>query len=237
MAAGLYKERDRGRVQGPLPLELLGSQSQASSLQVARGFAVVPNDKVRRADDWLRSLHNSTIAAVDTPPYMGGPTVVGGALKCVQVFQEQVLLSAVDHEGAYRSLPVREPSECGLVMPGDLPTLWSHFALPFGSVGSVWGYLRVADVVAFLTITLLFVFVAHYVDDFFSLERSSTAAISFAMFQTFLPSVAGLSHEGGEIQTTHGRTDVTGDRMGDQPQRDRGFVKGRPLTGSHRRLP
>ena len=116
---------------------------------------------------------------------MGGPIVVGGALKCAQVFQEQVLLSAVDHEGAYRSLPVREPSECGLVMPGDPPTLWSHFALPFGSVGSVWGYLRVADVVAFLTITLLLMFAAHYVDDFFSLERSSTAAISFAMFQTF----------------------------------------------------
>eukprot|EP00439_Symbiodinium_sp_Y106_P045782 s258_g5.t2 len=185
MLAELYKERDLGRVQGPLPLELLGSQSQTPALQVARGFAVVQNDKVRRADDWLRSLHNSTIAAVDTPPYMGGPTVVGGALRCAEVFQEQVLLSAVDHEGAYRSLPVREPSECGLVMPGDPPTLWSHFALPFGSVGSVWGYLRVADVVAFLTITLLFVFAAHYVDDFFSLERSSTAALSFMMFQTF----------------------------------------------------
>eukprot|EP00439_Symbiodinium_sp_Y106_P067273 s3940_g11.t1 len=116
---------------------------------------------------------------------MGGPTVIGGALRCAEVFQEQVLLSAVDHEGAYRSLPVREPSECGLVMPGDPPTLWSHFALPFGSVGSVWGYLRVADVVSFLTITLLFMFAAHYVDDFFSLERSSTAALSVAMFQTF----------------------------------------------------
>ena len=185
MLVELYKERELGRVQGPLPLELLGSQSQAPSLQVARGFAVVQNDKVRRADDWLRSLHNSTIAAVDTPPYMGGPTVIGGALRCAEVFQEQVLLSAVDHEGAYCSLPVREPSECGLVMPGDPPTLWSHFALPFGSVGSVWGYLRVADVVSFLTITLLFMFAAHYVDDFFSLERSSTAALSFAMFQTF----------------------------------------------------
>ena len=117
MLAELCKERELGRVQGPLPLELLGSQSQAPSLQVARGFAVVQNDKVRRADDWLRSLHNSTIAAVDTPPYMGGPTVIGGALRCAEVFQEQVLLSAVDHEGAYPSLPVREPSECGLVMP------------------------------------------------------------------------------------------------------------------------
>ncbi|CAE7027728.1 DD3-3 [Symbiodinium sp. CCMP2592] len=87
--------------------------------------------------------------------------------------------------GAYRSLPVREPTECGLVMPGVSPSLWSHNALPFGSVGSVWAYLRVADVVSFLTITLLLMFAAHYVDDFFSLERSRTALSGFAVFQAF----------------------------------------------------
>ncbi|CAE7265094.1 DNMT3A [Symbiodinium sp. CCMP2592] len=185
MLAELEKERDLGRVQGPLPLSLLGTEQEPSSIQVARGFAVVQNDKVRRADDWLRSLHNSTISAADTPPYLGGPTVVGGALQCSETFDEPVLLGAIDHEGAYRSLPVREPTECGLVMPGESPSLWAHNALPFGSVGSVWAYLRVADVVSFLTITLLLMFAAHYVDDFFSLERSRTALSGFAVFQAF----------------------------------------------------
>ena len=47
-------------------------------------------------------------------------------------------------------------------MPGDPPTLWSHFALP--------AQFGVADVVAFLSISLLLMFAAHYVDDFFSIE-------------------------------------------------------------------
>ncbi|CAE7040700.1 ftsH [Symbiodinium sp. CCMP2592] len=185
MIAELEKEQQLGRVQGPLPLSLLGEKQEPASVQVARGFAVVQNDKVRRADDWLRSMHNSTISAVDTPPYLGGPTVVGGVLQCSETFDEPVLLGAIDHEGAYRSLPVREPTECGLVMPGASPSLWVHNALPFGSVGSVWAYLRVADVVSFLTISLLLMFAAHYVDDFFSLERFRTAISGFAVFQAF----------------------------------------------------
>ena len=82
-------------------------------------------------------------------------------------------------------MPVRSPTECGLVLPGSPPTLWSHFALPFGSVGSVWGYLRVADVVSFLSIVLLITFAAHYVDDFFMIEQSATAHAAFAIFQAF----------------------------------------------------
>ncbi|CAE7632255.1 unnamed protein product [Symbiodinium sp. CCMP2592] len=159
MVAELEKERQLGRVQGPLPLSLLGSGQEPAAVD--------------------------TISAVDTPPYLGGPTVVGGVLQCSETFAEPVLLGAIDHEGAYRSLPVREPTECGLVMPGVSPSLWAHNALPFGSVGSVWAYLRVADVVSFLTISLLLMFAAHYVDDFFALERFRTAMSGFAVFQAF----------------------------------------------------
>ena len=72
-----------------------------------------------------------------------------------------------------------------MLLPGEPPTFLSHFALPFGSVGSVWGYLRVADVVAFLSVSLLFTFAAHYVDDSFSVEQALFAESSFAAFQAF----------------------------------------------------
>ena len=91
----------------------------------------------------------------------------------------------MDYEKAYRSLPVRDPHECGVLLPGSPPTFWAHFALPFGSVGSVWSFLRIADVVALLPVTLLLTFAAHYVDDFFSVEQSWSAESSFATFQAF----------------------------------------------------
>ena len=74
--------------------------------------------------------------------------------------------------------------ECGVLLPGT-PSFWSHFALPFGSVSSVWSYLRVADVVAFLSAVLLHTFAAHYVDDFFSVEQTLFAESCFATFQAF----------------------------------------------------
>ena len=185
MLAELYKEKQIGRVHGPLPLELISTEGEPPQIQVAKGFPVVQGDKVRRADDWLRSHHNSTVSASDAPPYMGAPTVVSGAVTCSNMFESAPVLAAVDHEGAYRGMPVRSPTECGLVLQGSPPTLWSHFALPFGSVGSVWGYLRVADVVSFLSIVLLITFAAHYVDDFFMVEQSATAGAAFAIFQAF----------------------------------------------------
>ena len=171
--AELHKEVGLGRVQGPLPLSLLSPDLARPSFQVARGFPILQDDKIRRGDDWLRSHHSATVSARGWPPCLGGPSC-GGRLDSVSRFgSTPALLSAVDHESAYRSLPVRDPHECGVILPGTPPTFWSHFALPCGSVGSVWGYLRVADVVAaFLSVALLHTFAAHYVDDFFCVEQS-----------------------------------------------------------------
>ena len=49
-----------------------------------------------------------TVSVGDSPPYLGAPTVVAA------------LLFAVDHEGAYRPLPVRDRHECGVIIPGAL---------------------------------------------------------------------------------------------------------------------
>ncbi|CAE7810853.1 unnamed protein product, partial [Symbiodinium necroappetens] len=155
-----------------------------ASLTFREYFTTCSRTGVRYRLSWNRSGQESS-STVDTPPYLGAPTVVAGALQCSTDFRSPPVLSAIDHEGAYRSITVRDPHECGLLLPGDPPTLWSHFSFPFGSVGSVWGYLRVADVVSFLSIALLLMFAAHYVDDFFSIEQAATASRAFAAFQAF----------------------------------------------------
>ena len=100
--------------------------------------------------------------------------------------QDEPQLSAVDHEGAYRTLPVRDPDECAVLVPdGDQAHLWIHNSLPFGATSSVWGYLRFADVLAFLSVALLMLCATHYVDDFFNIEAAATSQQAFWVFQEF----------------------------------------------------
>ena len=58
-----------------------------------------------------------------------------------------------------------------------------HQVLPFGSSGSVWSYIRVADALCFLSIVLLWLAAAHFVDDFFGCENHESADHGFQGFQ------------------------------------------------------
>ena len=178
----ILEECRLGRVSGPRPLSQILLQDTSSC--ASRAFPVVQSGKVRRADDWMRSHHNNTVWVCDTPAYASADTLAS----CIQSARhpETTLLSAVDHEGAYRSLPVREPSECGVVLPvAPDRALFYHNSLPFGSSGSVWSYLRVADVLSFLAVSLLVVPSAHFVDDFYQSEDEEVAPSGFSAFKDF----------------------------------------------------
>ena len=60
--------------------------------------------------------------------------------------------------------------------------MWQHNVLPFGATSSVWAYLR-ADAICFLSIVLLFLAAAHFVDDFFMIEGLEIAPARFRSFQ------------------------------------------------------
>ena len=105
-----------GRFRGPWSRECLQKQLLPMGSFAAKAFPIVQSDKVRRGDDWLRSGHNSTVWASDTPPYMGASTIIAAVRYCAQ--ESVPHLAAVDHEGAYRALPVRDPAECCTVLPG-----------------------------------------------------------------------------------------------------------------------
>ncbi|OLP99308.1 hypothetical protein AK812_SmicGene18150 [Symbiodinium microadriaticum] len=182
MFAEILEECQLGRVSGPFPASKLLLEDTSSC--ASRAFPVVQGGKVRRADDWLRSHHNATVWVSDSPAYCGVDTLAS----CLQFapVRHHMLLSAVDHEGAYRGLPVRSPGECGVVLPVQKDRcLFVHNSLPFGSTGSVWSYLRVADVLSFLAVSLLFVPSAHFVDDFHQSESDDVAESGFQSFKLF----------------------------------------------------
>ena len=76
-----------------------------------------------------------------------------------------------DHDGAYRQLPLDDPSVAYvLLITPDGPTLWHHHVLLFGSAASVWAYNRFGPVL-------------HYVDDYGSIEPSHLAESGFHTFE------------------------------------------------------
>ncbi|CAE7618166.1 ftsH [Symbiodinium pilosum] len=143
---------------------------------------------------WLRA--NSKEEG-DVPPYAGTQTVISQLRYVATTGQPR--LFAVDHEGAYRSLPVRKPSECCTILPGDPAAVWMHQVLPFSSSGSVWSYIRVADALCFLSIVLLWLAAAHFVDDFFGCERLESADHGFQGFQGIRDSLTSCAAEPAKL--------------------------------------
>ena len=119
---------------------------------------------------------------VTTQPYQGALNIVS-CVRHVATTVGKPMLAAADHEGAYRSLPVREPNECFTLLPGNpKDCVWKHTVLPFGATSSVWAYLRVADVICFLAVVMLMLLSSHFVDDFYLCEPQEHAQQAFECF-------------------------------------------------------
>ena len=141
--------------------------------------------KVRRAEDWKRSGANKTVGVDDTPCYHDISAFVTLAKTIKEaVPNEAIELWGVDHEAAYRQLPVEEPEHTYVILMTPYgPILWRHTVLMFGSTASVWSYCRVADLMTWLPRALVLVPLLHFVDDFGSCETSDTAESAFQSTQ------------------------------------------------------
>ena len=88
-----------------------------------------------------------------------------------------------DHDGAYRQLPLDDPSLAYvLLLTPDGPTLWLHHVLLFGSAASVWSYNRFGDVLTSLSRVLTATPVVHFVDDYGSIQPKTHATSGFQAF-------------------------------------------------------
>ncbi|CAE7405213.1 unnamed protein product, partial [Symbiodinium necroappetens] len=205
MLAEIDKEMLKTRFKGPFVPDTVAESPAAFG---SRAFPVVQQDKVRRADDWRRSGHNSTVFVLDSQPYAGTQTV----LTSVQAAADfgQPVLAALDHDGAYRALPVRDPDECFVFVPSEKgPEVYQHLVLPFGGTGSVWAYLRIADVICLITLVLAYIPASHFVDDFYFSEPDKTADSAFECF-CLLQSLLGFTMKESKAQKPCSKSTLLG---------------------------
>ena len=162
--------------------DLLPGPEHHESTSVAFSILQVGSDgrdKVRRGEDWKRGHQNSTVSVNDTPVQHRPDTLVAAA-KFIAEHDGQPELWGTDQQDAYRQLPLMRPEESWVILFTPCgPTLWRHNALLFGSTASVWAYCRCADLLCWLSRTLLLVGASHYVDDFATVETSTSSKSSF----------------------------------------------------------
>ena len=85
--------------------------------------------KIRRAEGWRQSGANRTVGVPDTPAYHDVEDFAKLAAVIKRRVQGSLSTWGVDHDAAYRQLPVADPQQTYVIlqMPSG-PTLWGHNA-------------------------------------------------------------------------------------------------------------
>ena len=213
MADEIAKEVQQGRMAGPFhgPQWLQHSTTpllefeHTSTLQplphtdpiIAMAFSIEQTGsdgkaKIRRGEDWRRSGHNQACQMTDQPYHHTPDHYTWLAQYTCRSSQEVPLVWGHDHDGAYRQLPLDDPSIAYvLLLTPSGPTLWHHHVLLFGSAASVWAYNRFGDMLSAIARTITCIPVVHYVDDYGSIEPTRTAQSGFSTFER-LNSILGF---------------------------------------------
>ena len=140
--------------------------------------------KIRRGEDWRRSGHNQACQMTDQPYHHTPDHYTWLAQYTCKHSDEIPLVWGHDHDGAYRQLPLSDPSIAYvLLLTPTGPTLWHHHVLLFGSAASVWAYNRFGDMLSAIARTITCIPVIHYVDDYGSIEPPTTAQSGFDTFE------------------------------------------------------
>ena len=166
------KEKEKGWLTGPVHLDELNEESV-----VSRRFGIWQKSKYRCIDDYSASLVNST-CQVDESPLLHTIDVSAALLeKWMRASNDlhgkipEVLARSFDLKGAYRQIFVREDErEFGYIAvycPEDgLPKIYRTVALPFGSIQSVYAFLRLSSAIWHIGVCHLDLAWTSFFDDF-----------------------------------------------------------------------
>ena len=204
MADEIAKEVQMGRMDGPftaptwwdVPAVALTCHQHTRQLKplphptpvIAVAFSIHQTGsdgqpKVRRGEDWRRSGHNRSCNMADQPHHHTPDHYVWLAQHTSRHHLDQLHVWGHDHDGAYRQLPLQDPSLAYvLLLTPEGPTLWLHHVLLFGSAVSVWSYNRFGDMLTSLTRVLTATPVVHFVDDYGSIQPVPHATSGFQGF-------------------------------------------------------
>ena len=204
MADEIAKEVQMGRMDGPfrapkwwtrrsVPLQRHKHTSNLKPLPhsdpiIALAFSIEQTGsdgkaKIRRGEDWRRSGHNRSCNMTDQPYHHTPDHYLWLAQHTAATDQTAQQVWGHDHDGAYRQLPLDDPSLAYvLLLTPEGPTLWLHHVLLFGSAASVWSYNRFGDVLTSLSRVLTATPVVHFVDDYGSIQPATHAMSGFQAF-------------------------------------------------------
>ena len=165
---------------------------------LAASFPVCQTDengelKVRRAEDWRRSGHNSTVSVADVPTHHFVGSFVDLARRMAHD-RRRLVVFGHDLLNAYRQWPVRRPAHCGTFLATKHGvTFWFHLAMNFGATASVWNFNRAADALQQLLRGLLLTPTGHYVDDFNGVEDDDLGESAADGFQDLFAALGFLT--------------------------------------------
>ena len=115
---------------GPELLPMDGDLGVNAAASVAFAIVQPKSDgsiKVRRGDDWRRSLHNRTTSVVDSPTHHGIDDHVNAAKYMHSKAPGQYESWGHGHKGAYRQFAANDPRLMYVLIMTVLgPTLWRH---------------------------------------------------------------------------------------------------------------
>ena len=205
MATEIATEVEQGRMAGPFhgPSWLPTNTTALTEFQhtsqllplphpdpiIAMAFSIEQTgsdgkQKIRRGEDWRRSGHNQACHMTDQPYHHTPDHYTWLAQYTNRLEPQQPLVWGHDHDGAYRQLPLDDPSVAYvLLLTPAGPTLWHHHVLLFGSAASVWAYNRFGDMLSAVARTIACIPVVHYVDDYGSIEPQASARSGFDSFE------------------------------------------------------
>ena len=174
------KERDKGWLSGPHAMSDLPSNAV-----ISKRFALWQKTKYRCIDDYSGSLVNAT-CTVDETPFLHTIDVASALLsswmrKATDAgYSLDIVGRSYDLKAAYRQLFVKEcnrPFSYIAVHNSELggTDIFGGIALPFGSVQSVYSFLRVAHSLWFIGTTQLLLPWTFFYDDFLCFSEAAMA--------------------------------------------------------------
>jgi hypothetical protein len=145
-----------------------------------RRFPVVQGASIRCVDNATKSGCNPTASAAECIREHRLNVLFELAKALGLHGLSDLYLCKVDISAAFRSLPIREQDRwMAWVIFHAFGELWcsQHYALPFGFLGAVYGWERVAALLWHIAVCMLMLPLGKYVDDYFLVEEKGAADV------------------------------------------------------------
>ena len=191
-------DAELGRMSWPRPISEADMHlaNMSPRFCIEQGLKPDGTPKLRAVDDFSKSLVNECVVASEKLKYDTLDALLVTMRDMKSNSSAPLELFKIDIDSAYRRVPLKfEERQFAAVVfkVGDVSYIAEHYALPFGSLGSVHGWDRIGALLRFLGRKLLKLPLHRFVDDFMGAERQGSAKIATETFVRLVKACLGNS--------------------------------------------